>query len=407
MDATGMRVQPLDGGSPATAHRDVGAVNGGATHASRRFAAVAPSVSETRRFLLSLLPGGCESADAAEAADAAALMLSELATNAVQHAGTDFDVTVDIAPDGRHLRVAVSDGAESFPVPQDTDTEASDGRGLRIVGDLADAWGIDVRRGRLGKTVWFCLLLPATGAARACDRERRNSHELPHTRLPDAIPPVQGGDVAAGSLPAAGVEVGGDWCDVVPITDSLVALVVGDVQGRDPGAAKIMRQHRHTLELLLREEQSPGQALERLNPFCLLGSEPRLATALVGVLDRSTGTITFSSAGHPPPLQVDGDRAHELLVPPGPPLGVQRCRYKDHTFKLADGCLVMFTDGLVERRASFLEERFGKLEMSRRAAAPSSEPGLVADFVIEAMTSDERSSDAIVVLTARRDAGGA
>ena len=402
-----MRVQPLDGGSPATAHRDVGAVSGGATHASRRFAAVAPSVSEARRFLLSLLPDGCESAEAAEAADSAALILSELATNAVQHAGTDFEVAVDIAPDGRRLRVAVSDSAATFPAPQDADTEACDGRGLHIVRELADAWGIGVRRGRLGKTVWFHLLLPATGDTRTDDQERRISHQLAHDLRPDTSPPVRGRDVAARSLPAAvGVEVGGDWHDVVPITDSLVALVVGDVQGHDLGAANIMRQLSHTLERLVREEQSPGRALERLNQFCLLGSEQRLATALVGVLDRSTGTVTFSSAGHPPPLQVDGDRALELPVPPGPPLGVQRCRYKDHAFKLTHGCLVMFTDGHVERRVSFLDERLGKLEMSRRAT-PSGEPGVVADFVIEALTSDERSSDDIVVLTARRDAGAA
>ena len=213
--------------------------------------------------------------------------------------------------------------------------------------------------------------------------------------------------MTARDLPAAvGVEVGGGWYDVVPITDSLVGLVVGDVQGHDVGAAKVMSRHRQTLELLVREERSPGKALERLNQFCLLGAEQRLATALVGVLDRSNGTITFSSAGHRPPLHVDGDKALELPVPPGPPLGVQRCRYKDHRFELYDGCLVMSTDGLVERRGSFLDERFGKFEMSLRAV-PSSEPGPTADFVIEAMTSDERSSGDIVVLTARRGVGAA
>ena len=121
-------------------------------------AAVAPSVAEARHFLLSLLPEGC-----GESADTATLMLSELATNAVQHASTDFEVAIDVAPDGRHVRVAVSDAAESFPVPQDTDTESSDGRGLHIVRELADAWGIDVRRGRPGKTVWFWLLLAGPG----------------------------------------------------------------------------------------------------------------------------------------------------------------------------------------------------------------------------------------------------
>jgi anti-sigma regulatory factor (Ser/Thr protein kinase) len=154
-----MRAQPLNDGSPAAAHRDVGAVSGGGTHASRRFAAVAPSVAAARHFLLPLWPEGCS-----ESADEAALMLSELATNAVQHASTDFEVAIDVAPDKGHVRVAVSDAAETFPVPRDTDTEASDGRGLHIVRELADAWGIDVRRGRPGKTVWFWLLLPAPGA---------------------------------------------------------------------------------------------------------------------------------------------------------------------------------------------------------------------------------------------------
>ena len=150
-----MRAQPLSGGSPAAAHRDVGVVGGGATRASKTFPAVAPSVADARRFLLSLLPDG-----GGESADAVALMLSELATNSVQHAATEFEVAVDIAPEGRHVRVAVSDADETFPVPRDTDTEAGDGRGLQIVRELADAWGIDVRRGRPGKTVWFWLLLP-------------------------------------------------------------------------------------------------------------------------------------------------------------------------------------------------------------------------------------------------------
>ena len=164
-----MRARPLNGGSPAAAHRDVGVGEGGSRHASRRFAAVASSVGGARRFLLSVLTDRRESGETAEGAGAAALMLSELATNAVRHASTDFEVTVDVAPDGRHVRVGVSDGAESFPVPRQADADASDGRGLHIVCQLADAWGVDVRRSRLGKTVWFCLALAAPAEA---DRTR-------------------------------------------------------------------------------------------------------------------------------------------------------------------------------------------------------------------------------------------
>ncbi|HWD55423.1 MAG TPA: SpoIIE family protein phosphatase [Acidimicrobiales bacterium] len=241
--------------------------------------------------------------------------------------------------------------------------------------------------------------------ARAYDRERRISHELQRNLLPDAIPKLPGWEVAARYLPAAlGVEVGGDWYDVVPVSDRLVALVVGDVEGHDLEAARIMSRLRHTLGLLVLEEQAPGEALERLNRVALSGIQPRLATALVGVLDTVTGVVTFSSAGHPSPVRMEDGHALELVVPPGPPLGVQRCHYKDHEHQLAEGCLVMFTDGLVERRGVYLDDRLALLESSLRAA-PTMAPDTVSDFVIDAMTADERSPDDIVVLAARRTPG--
>jgi PAS domain S-box-containing protein len=242
--------------------------------------------------------------------------------------------------------------------------------------------------------------------ARAYDRERRISHELQRNLLPDAIPHIAGWDIAARYLPAVvGVEVGGDWYDLIPITERLVALVVGDVEGHDLEAARIMSRLRHTLGLLVLEEQAPGRALERLNRTSLSGIQPRLATALVGVLDVVTGDITFSSAGHHSPVQVLAGRAVELPVTPGPPLGVQRCHYKDQEYRLDGGCLVMFTDGLVECRGTYLDDRLDQLEVSLRSA-PRTDPASVADFVIESMTGDARRRDDIVVLAARRQDGG-
>ncbi len=243
--------------------------------------------------------------------------------------------------------------------------------------------------------------------ARAFDRERRISHELQRHLLPDAIPSLTGWDVAARYLPAAvGVEVGGDWYDVVPIDEHLVALVVGDVEGHDLAAARIMSRLRHMLGLLVLEEQTPGKALERLNRVLLSGMGQRLTTVLVGVLDTSTAEVSFASAGHPPPVLIASGQALEVPVPPGPPLGVQLCSYKEHGFRLDEGCLVMFTDGLVERRGAHIDERLAQLESSLRAS-PSTEPGQVADFVIDAMTSDDHRSDDIVVLTACRRQPGA
>ena len=125
------------------------------TAAAHRFPATTSSVGQARRFLIAQLPGASDGE-----ADALVLMLSELATNAVQHAATEFEVEVLMAPDGHLVRVEVTDEAAGIPTPQEQISDAPHGRGLHIVRALADAWGIEVLRDRPGKTVWFSLPLP-------------------------------------------------------------------------------------------------------------------------------------------------------------------------------------------------------------------------------------------------------
>jgi serine/threonine-protein kinase RsbW len=134
---------------------------GGATSAARRFPAVCQSVREARWFLLEHLRAGGD-----EDLGPHALMLSELATNAVQHAGTAFEVAITVTPEvgGRCVHVRVTDEAPGFPVPQEPLPDAPRGRGLRIVKSLADAWGIEMRHGEPGKTVWFTSRLEPTPA---------------------------------------------------------------------------------------------------------------------------------------------------------------------------------------------------------------------------------------------------
>ena len=141
---------------PAAAHSDVDAVGDGMLRASRRFPGCAASVSEARRFLTNVLPEDC-----GEVADSLALMLSELATNAVQHAAAEFVVTVELIEAGRALRVSVTDAAEGFPTPESAGPDAPRGRGLHIVSTLADTWGVDLHRDPPAKTVWFTAELPA------------------------------------------------------------------------------------------------------------------------------------------------------------------------------------------------------------------------------------------------------
>ena len=154
------------------------AVDLAASLATRRFHASALSVGQARRFLLAKLPAAWGGD-----ADELVLMLSELATNAVQHAATEFEVAVRVSPDCGRVRVEVSDPAAGYPTPQEPVPDAPHGRGLHIVRSLADAWGIEARRDRPGKTVWFSVVLPTTGAPATC-RERQPGPDREETTLP-------------------------------------------------------------------------------------------------------------------------------------------------------------------------------------------------------------------------------
>ena len=150
-----MQSPTLPGRQPTTAPRPGAGAGEGSTAASRRFPASAASVGQARRFLLDRLPEGC-----ADDADALVLMLSELATNAVRHAATEYEVSVRVAGETGRVVVEVTDAAGGYPAPQEPAGDAPHGRGLHIVRTLADAWGIEMQRDRRGKTVWFSSTLP-------------------------------------------------------------------------------------------------------------------------------------------------------------------------------------------------------------------------------------------------------
>jgi anti-sigma regulatory factor (Ser/Thr protein kinase) len=123
------------------------------TAVARRFSAACSSVGQARQFLREqFVPASYD-----PGVEIVALMLSELATNAVQHAGTAFEVGIWVTPDpeGRSVLVRVTDEGPGFPVPQEPPADAPHGRGLRIVESLASSWGVEEQRGRSGKTVWF------------------------------------------------------------------------------------------------------------------------------------------------------------------------------------------------------------------------------------------------------------
>jgi anti-sigma regulatory factor (Ser/Thr protein kinase) len=129
---------------------------------ARVFGNAPESVSAARHFVVDLLsdvPRGV--------VDAVAVMVSELATNCVRHTDTVF--TVDVDHDPRRIRVEVTDQGDGAPTLRVPDADEPTGRGLRIVRELADAFGVEPAPGAPGKTVWFVVDLGGDGtrAARA------------------------------------------------------------------------------------------------------------------------------------------------------------------------------------------------------------------------------------------------
>jgi anti-sigma regulatory factor (Ser/Thr protein kinase) len=114
----------------------------------RRFSATRASVRRARQFVSGTLPP-ISTTDL----ENAQMMVSELASNCVLHAASEFEVCI-IRSDGA-LRIEVTDFGEGTPVRFPPDTERLGGRGLLIVGELADDWGVDDQPEHAGKTVWF------------------------------------------------------------------------------------------------------------------------------------------------------------------------------------------------------------------------------------------------------------
>jgi PAS domain S-box-containing protein len=237
--------------------------------------------------------------------------------------------------------------------------------------------------------------------ARAYDQERQISHDLQRNLLPDQLPQIEGWSLAARYTPGTdGVEVGGDWYDVAQLSNGSVALIVGDVEGHDMEAAKVMSRLRHVLNLLIWEDREPGHALARLNRYLLESDIDRIATVLVGVLNPDSGSITLASAGHPSPIAV-GEGVRDLGVDPGPPIGVPGAVYGEAQFSLGSDCLVMFTDGLFERRGVRLDESRATLRAAARLSI-SSQPSDVTNTLLAHMVTKSTSDDIAILAVQRR-----
>ncbi len=234
--------------------------------------------------------------------------------------------------------------------------------------------------------------------ARLFGRQRAVSIEMQRSLLPDDIAAPDGFHIATSYRPGTtGLEVGGDWYDAVVDAAGRLHLSVGDVVGKGVGAASAMIRTRIALRSLM-IDRSPSAALEALRdtPSVIRCG---FVTILAATLNPD-GSATVATAGHPPAIVVTPDGAAAVLdIPVNPPLGVPLdMPIEEHTLHLAPGTrLVMYTDGLVERRGEPIDDGIERLVRLLAEQHHLTADDLVP-VLLDAMLADGGDDDAAVMI---------
>lgn len=196
------------------------------------------------------------------------------------------------------------------------------------------------------------------------EHHRDTAETLQRALLPD-LPEAEGTRLAARYVAATrGLNVGGDWYDAFTQPDGSITVVVGDVTGHGLRAAVMMGQLRTALRAHAIAGESPGVLLSRLHAFIHYLDQELYATAAVARLQPGEPVITWASAGHPPPLlRTPHEGVRVLEEKSGPMLGLPlQSAFLEHTAPFpADSTLLLYTDGLVERRADGIDPGIGRL----------------------------------------------
>lgn len=238
------------------------------------------------------------------------------------------------------------------------------------------------------------------------EREHDFAERLQHAMLPD-LAPLQGLDVAARYRSATrGIHVGGDWYDAVARSDGTVVLSVGDVTGHGVDAAVVMGKLQNTLHAYAIEGHGPATSLRLVHELLRDWTTSLFATAVVVELDTTTGVLRWASAGHVPPLLEDADGTLSYLDAEHAPLlgiGLQN-EIPEHKRQLAPGSsIVLYTDGLIERRSSDMDAGLERLAGVLSATCGDAEPR--AEQVLQAMLGGAAHDDDVCLLLCRWSPG--
>ncbi|WP_432118759.1 SpoIIE family protein phosphatase [Streptomyces sp. bgisy032] len=248
------------------------------------------------------------------------------------------------------------------------------------------------------------LIAQALDRARLYDAKHRLVRELQRALLPRALPRLAGLEVAARYLPAGhGIEVGGDFFDLLRLNDTTAAAVIGDVEGHSVAAAALMGQVRTAIHAHATAGAAPDEVLARTNRLLADLDSELLVSCLYAHLDLARHRASLASAGHVPPLlRPTGSPAGVLDVEPGPLLGIATdADYPVTTVPLRPGTtLALYTDGLVELPGTDVTRTTAALAAHLDAARHQDLEELI-DRLVRHATPTGRHTDDIAVLLLR------
>lgn len=232
--------------------------------------------------------------------------------------------------------------------------------------------------------------------------ERRLALTLQRSLLPAGLPERDGIALAARYLPGTGGrDVGGDFYIAHPLEDDRLLLVIGDVMGHGAQAAARMGQLRSVLAAYAYDGDPPDRVLAHLSVRAPALLDLPMATVLAAVYDPGDRRLTFSLAGHLPPLiTAPGQDPHFVAALPGPPLGTQVGEYERHVTTLPpDATLVFYTDGLIEERDRAID--VGMERLRQALVGIDLGPDGVADHLLTALDREHGGEDDIALLVMR------
>ncbi|MCX4763643.1 SpoIIE family protein phosphatase [Streptomyces sp. NBC_01275] len=252
------------------------------------------------------------------------------------------------------------------------------------------------------------LLAQALERARLYDAEHIRSRELQRSLLPRGLPTVPACEAAARYLPAGqGMDVGGDWYDIIPLSSGQVALVVGDVMGHGLPEAATMGRLRTAVHTLADLELPPDEIMSHLNDIVGGMGEESYVTCLYALYDSTTQVCSIARAGHPPPALVHPDGTVHFPEPAAdPPLGAAEPPFETVELAVPEGSLlVLYTDGLVESSKREIDEGMAELSRLLRAAheegADADLDGLCDILTAGLLPAEHQAADDAAVLVAR------